>query len=89
MSTIKEFKEKVAKDVEFASKFKDVKTAEEAVALAKAEGFEITVEEIKELSESDLEGIAGGNTIVGHSPVTPPSPPAIGDIIKCDKRGRS
>jgi predicted ribosomally synthesized peptide with nif11-like leader len=73
MSTIKEFKEKLISEADFAAKFKDAKTAEEAVELAKAEGFEITVQDIKELSDEELSDVAGGND-VNHSPCKPTLP---------------
>jgi predicted ribosomally synthesized peptide with nif11-like leader len=63
MSTIKKFKEKFIAETDFAVKFKDAKTAEDVVELAKSEGFEITVEDIKELRDSELENVAGGNEI--------------------------
>jgi predicted ribosomally synthesized peptide with nif11-like leader len=60
MRTIKDFKEKLIADAEFAAKFKDAKTAEEIVDLAKAEGFDISVANLWELSDEELENAAGG-----------------------------
>jgi predicted ribosomally synthesized peptide with nif11-like leader len=60
MSTIKEFKENLFTDAEFSAKFKEKETAEEIVELAKADGFEITVKDINELSDEELSNVAGG-----------------------------
>jgi predicted ribosomally synthesized peptide with nif11-like leader len=60
MGTIKEFKERLIAAPEFAAKFKDAKTPEEAVELAKAEGFEITAAELDELADDELKDVAGG-----------------------------
>jgi predicted ribosomally synthesized peptide with nif11-like leader len=60
MSAIKEFKERLIAASEFAAKFRDAKTAEEVVELAKAEGFEITAAELDELADDELKGVAGG-----------------------------
>jgi predicted ribosomally synthesized peptide with nif11-like leader len=63
MSTIKEFKEKFVAEPEFAARFKDAKTAEEVVELARAEGFEIAAEDLRELSDEELEKVAGGRHV--------------------------
>lgn len=61
---IKEFSEKVKADSAFAAKFKNAKTPAQIVELAKAEGYNFTVEDIKavsNLSDADLDGVAGGS----------------------------
>ena len=61
-----EFKKKIMSDEAFAEKFAGVENAEELVAKAKAEGFNFTVEDVNantELSDAELEAVAGGKTI--------------------------
>lgn len=61
-----EFKKKVAADKEFAKKFAGAKSAEELIKLAAAEGFTITLEDLKnstKVSSKDLEKAAGGGFI--------------------------
>ncbi len=63
---VNEFKEKVTSDKEFAEKFKDVKTVEELIERAAKEGYEFTVEDVKnsvEISDEQLDDAAGGYTI--------------------------
>lgn len=63
---VKEFKEKIAADADFAAKFENVKTAEELVELATKEGYSFTVDDVKsntELIDAELEAVAGGATI--------------------------
>ena len=55
MNGFKEFKTRVENDAEFAAKFKDVENESQAIALAKAEGYDLT-----QLDDEDLEAIAGG-----------------------------
>ena len=59
----KEFKEKVVSDKAFAEKVKALKSVEAAVDLGKAEGYEFTVDDVKnnsELTEAELAAVAGG-----------------------------
>ena len=61
--SITEFKEKVSSDKEFAEKFKDVKTVEELIERAAKEGYEFTVEDVKnsvEINDEQLDDAAGG-----------------------------
>ncbi len=63
---VKEFKEKLMADEEFAAKFKDVKTVEELIEKASKEGYEFTAEDVQsnvELSDDELESAAGGFAI--------------------------
>ncbi len=63
---VKEFKEKIIADPEFASKFANAKNPEEVVSLAKDNGFSFTVEDINnntELTAAELEGATGGGSI--------------------------
>lgn len=63
---VREFKEKIAADSDFAAKFENVSTAEELVELATKEGYSFTVEDVKnntELIDAELEAVAGGASI--------------------------
>jgi predicted ribosomally synthesized peptide with nif11-like leader len=72
MAGIKEFAEKAAADKDFAAKFENVQSAEELVKLASEEGFSFTVDDVNEnseLSDDDLEGVAGGRSIFAKDAV--------------------
>ena len=58
MKGFKEFKLRVESDAEFAAKFKGVENESQAIALAKAEGYDLT-----QLSDEELDAIAGGNLL--------------------------
>ena len=64
---LKGFLEAVAADATLQEQLKAAADAEAVVAIAKTAGFAIFVEELKraqaELSEQELEGVAGGITI--------------------------
>lgn len=63
MKSLKEFKEKLQTDESFRNKFRGIKGSEEALALARKFGFEVSEENLKEdsnLSEDMLEAVAGG-----------------------------
>ena len=57
---LKAFLEKVKGDTTLQDKLKAAKTPEEVVAIAKEHGHEFTADKITELSEEELEGVAGG-----------------------------
>ena len=61
---LKAFLEAVKADAGLQEKLKDAADADSVVAIAKAAGFVISVEEFKraqaEISEEELEGVAGG-----------------------------
>ncbi|QNI85081.1 nif11-like leader peptide domain protein [Synechococcus sp. PROS-7-1] len=61
---LKAFWEAVQADAGLQEKLKAAKDADAVVAIAKAEGFVISAEELKksqaEISEEELEGVAGG-----------------------------
>jgi predicted ribosomally synthesized peptide with nif11-like leader len=70
MAGVKAFKEKVIQDEAFAQKFAKVQTPEELVTLAKAEGFDFTVADVKnntELVEAELAAISGGGSIMAKN----------------------
>ena len=60
---LKAFLAKAAKDPSLQEKIKQAGTAEQLSALAKAEGFDISVSSLSasvEISEDELESVAGG-----------------------------
>ena len=63
MAKMNELMEKL-KDEAFAKKFEGFKSVEDFVAIAKKEGYDISIEDIesitKDLSDEDLEKVAGG-----------------------------
>jgi len=66
---LKAFLEAVKADARLQEKLKAAGDADAVVAIAKAEGFVISAEELKksqaEISEEELEGVAGGTVIYG------------------------
>lgn len=50
---VQEFKEKIVNDKAFAEKFKDVTTPEQLVEVATKEGFNFTVEDVKNATGLD------------------------------------
>ena len=67
MAGLAEFKQKYVNDAEFAQKFADATSVEGFVALAKAEGYDFSVEQLCEdtqLTEGQLAQVAGGNGIM-------------------------
>lgn len=70
MAGVKEFKQKIIKDQQFAKKFEGVKTPEELVSLANNEGFNFTVNDVKnntELTEEELNAVAGGASVFANT----------------------
>ena len=71
---LKAFLEKVKGDTTLQDKLKAAKTPEEVVAIAKEHGHEFTADKITELSEEELEGVAGGGTqCADWNPTNPPA----------------
>ena len=65
---LKAFLEKVKGDSSLQEKLKATKSPEDVVGIAKEHGHEFTSDKINQLSEEELEGVAGGliqNTILG------------------------
>ncbi len=60
---LKAFLEKVKADTNLQEKLKAAKSPEDVVGIAKEHGHEFTADKITELSEEDLEGVAGGTAI--------------------------
>jgi predicted ribosomally synthesized peptide with nif11-like leader len=68
---LKAFLEKVKGDTSLQEKLKAANDADAVVAIAKAAGFLISVDDLKKdqkLSEEELEGVAGGTVIVSVGP---------------------
>ncbi|QNI55911.1 nif11-like leader peptide domain protein [Synechococcus sp. BIOS-E4-1] len=57
---LKAFLEKVKGDTNLQAKLKAAKTPEDVVDVAKEHGHEFTADKINQLSEEELEGVAGG-----------------------------
>ena len=64
---LKAFLEKVKADAGLQEKLKSAANVDAVVAIAKAAGFAISVDDLKqaqaEVSDKELEGVAGGRTV--------------------------
>jgi len=60
LEQLKAFLEKVKADTSLQEKLKAAKSPEDVVGIAKEHGHEFTADKITELSEEELEGVAGG-----------------------------
>ena len=61
---LKAFVEKVKTDTSIQEKLKAAKSPEDIVGIAKEHGHEFTADKIDQLSNVELESVAGGTTIV-------------------------
>ena len=70
---LKGFEEAVKADAGLQEKLKAAGDADAVIAIAKAAGFAISADELKkaqsEISEEELEGVAGGGAILGWAGV--------------------
>ena len=57
---LKAFLAKAKDDQSIHDKLKTAKSPDDVVAIAKEHGYEFTADKITELSEEELEGVAGG-----------------------------
>ena len=57
---LKAFLEKVKSDLNLQERLKAAKSQDEVVSIAKEHGHEFEAEHISQLSEEELEGVAGG-----------------------------
>ena len=57
---LKTFLEKINADTSLQEKLKAAKSPEDVVTIAKEYGHEFTADKMTELSEEELEGVAGG-----------------------------
>ena len=60
---LKAFIAKAKDDQSIQEKLKAAKTSEEVVGITKEHGHEFTADKITELSEEELEGVAGGASV--------------------------
>ena len=60
LEQLKAFLAKVKGDSNLQEKLKAAKSPEDVVAIAKKYGHEFTADKINQLSDEDLEGVAGG-----------------------------
>ena len=60
----KEFAERVRSDKEFAAKFQGLTDVAQVVALAKADGYEISTADFEALSDEELDNVSGGDFTV-------------------------
>ena len=60
LEQLKAFLAKVKGDSDLQQKLKAAKTHEDVVGIAKEHGHEFTADEFGQLSEEELEGVAGG-----------------------------
>ena len=58
---LKAFLEKVKGDINLQARLKAAKSQDEVVSIAKEHGHDFGTEHISQLSEGELEGVAGGN----------------------------
>ena len=65
---LKAFLEKVQIETSLQEKLKAAKSPEDVVGIAKEHGHEFTADKITELSEEELERVAGGTTSMMLSP---------------------
>ena len=62
---LKAFLAKVKGDSSLQEKLKAAKSPEDVVGIAKEHGHEFTADKISQISEKELEGLAGGGNSVG------------------------
>ena len=62
---LKAFLEKVKSDTSLQEKLKAAKTPEDVVGVAKEHGHDFTQDHMAQLSEEELEGVAGGTCYPG------------------------
>ena len=62
---LKAFLEKANADQSIQDKLKAAKSPEDVVAIAKEYGHEFTADKMTELTEGELEGVAGGTAMTG------------------------
>ena len=62
---LKAFLEKVKADTSLQEKLKAAKSQDDVVSIAKEHGHDFGTEHISQLSEEELEGVAGGTVVAG------------------------
>ena len=63
LEQLKEFLSKVKDDSSLQEKLKAAKSSDDVVSIAKEHGHEFTSDKIDQLSEEELEGVAGGGGV--------------------------
>ena len=66
LEQLKAFLAKAQGDTKFQDKLKAAKSPDEVVSIAKEYGHEFTADKISQLSEEELEGVAGGGGSYGR-----------------------
>ena len=76
LEQLKAFLEKVKGDSNLQENLKAAKSPEAVVAIAKEHGHEFTSDKINQISEEELEGVAGGTSVwCGElKPIIEPNP---------------
>ena len=67
LDQLKAFLEKVKGDSNLQDKLKAAKSPEDVVGIAKEHGHEFTADKINQLSNEELEGVAGGDDTTNTS----------------------
>ena len=70
LEQLKAFLAKVKGDSSLHEKLKAAKSPEDVVGIAKEHGHEFTADKISQISEKELEGLAGGGNSVGSCDCT-------------------
>ena len=68
LEQLKAFLEKLKGDPSLQEKLKTAKSPEDVVGIAKEHGHEFTADKINQLSEEELEGVAGGDYVWSWKP---------------------
>ena len=72
LEQLKAFLAKAKDDQSIQDKLKAAKTPEDVVGIAKEHGHEFTADNVAELSEEELEGVAGGGCWLVPNLTAPP-----------------
>ena len=64
LEQLKAFLAKVKSDPSLQDKLKAAKSSDEVLSIAKEHGHEFNSDHLSELSEEELEGVAGGGSVV-------------------------
>ena len=64
LEQLKAFLAKVKGDSNLQDKLKAAKSSEDIVGIAKEHGHEFTADKFSQLSEEELEGVAGGTVVI-------------------------
>ena len=91
LEQLKTFLAKVKGDTSLQAKLKEAKSADEVVDIAKEHGHVFTADKISQLSEEELEGVAGGGVsqqqYKNYNPEKGTCYPASTEWLYCTKGG--